>query len=200
MVFLKVADFLGPITPIELTTWLKECESVYDQEHEKRKERDLNYSLHYSEKKKFWSDVTKIKAAGSALLEPSLAKWWKAERFDFIEDGATWDDFVDALKGKALGSSWKAHALKTIYTLQQNDASLDDYLAAMADARCVLHHGGVIIDDDQYKSLLLFRASPSLSEKVFAEQGFDLIKACPKDIRTKLRHVADRSDPLSMSR
>lgn len=196
MVFLKVPDFLGPVTPIELTTWLKECESVYDQEHQKRKFGDLNCS----EKKKFWSDVTKIKAAGSALLEPNLAKWWKAERFDFLEEGATWDDFVDALKGKALGRLWKAHALKTVYTLQQNDASLDDYLAAMADARYVLHHGGVIIDDDQYKSLLLFRASPSLSEKVFAEQGFDLIKACPKDIRTKLRHVADSSSLLSTSR
>lgn len=192
----KIPDFSGPLTPLELTTWLKECESVYDKENDKRKDGDPDCS----ENTKSQSDVPKIKAAGSALLEPKLAKWWKAERSDFLEDGATWDDFVEALKGKALGRLWRAQALKTFYTLQQNNASLDDYLAAMADARYVLNHGGVVIDDGQFKSLLLFRSSPSLSEKVLAEQGFDLNKARPKDIRTKLRHAADGSDPMPTSR
>ncbi|MCJ1345989.1 hypothetical protein MMC31_004200, partial [Peltigera leucophlebia] len=196
MVSPKVPDFLGPIAPLELTTWLKGCESVYNMEKDKRKDRDPDRSKNT----KSQSDVPKIKAAGSALLAPNLAEWWKAEQSDFLKEGATWDDFVEALKGKALGHLWRAHALKTFYTLQQNDASLDDYLAAMADARYVLNHGGVVIDDEQFKSLLLFRASPSLSEKVFAEQGFDLNKARPKDIRTKLRYVADGSNPLPMSR
>ena len=192
----KVPDFSGPITPLELTTWLKECESVYDKENDNRKDGDPDCS----ENTNFPSDVPKIKAAGSALLEPSLANWWRAERSDFLEKEATWDNFVDALKCKALGRLWRAHALKTFYTLQQNDASLDDYLAAMADARYILNHGDEVIDDEQYKSLLLFRASPSLSEKVFAEQGFDWNKARPKDIRTKLRHVADENDSLPASR
>lgn len=196
MVFLKVPNFSGPVKPLELTTWLKKCESVYDKDNDKGEDGDSDSS----EETESRSDVPKIDAAGSALLEPKLAKWWKAERSDFLKEGATWDEFADALKCKALGHLWRAHALKTFYTLQQNDASLDDYFAAMADARYILNHGDVVIDDDQYKSLLLFRASPSLSQKVLAEQGFDLNKARPTDVRTGLRHAADGSDPLPTSR
>ena len=75
------------------------------------------------------------------------------ERSDFLEEEATWDDFVEALKRKALGRLWRTHALKTFYTLQQNDAGLDDYVAAMADARYILNHGDEVIDDEQHESL-----------------------------------------------
>lgn len=191
MVSLKLPKFSGPNTPLELTTWLEEYESVYDAK--------AGVSTG-SEDTQPPSDIPKIKAAGSALLESSLAKWWKAEQSEFLEEDATWDGFVDALKCRALGRSWRAHAFKTFYTLQQIGASLDDYLAAMADARYILNHGEKVIDDEQYKSLLLFRASPTLSQKVLEKQGFDLNKATPKEIRTLLRDVAGETNPLPTSR
>ena len=70
MVSPKVPDFSGPITPHELTTWLKERESVYDEEDDNEKDGDSDSS----ENPKIPSDALRIKAAGSALLELSLAK------------------------------------------------------------------------------------------------------------------------------
>lgn len=134
MAFPQVTNFSGLITPLELITSFKDCEFFYDKENEKRKDRDSDRSKNT----KVRSDIPKIKAAGFALLEPTVGKWWRVERSDFIEEGATWNGFIDAHKDKALDPLWRAYALKTIYTLQQNDASRDDYLAAMADACNVL--------------------------------------------------------------
>ena len=172
-------EFSGPLTAVVITNWLEECESIFTEQD---------------------SEIRKILLAGSALSEPSLAKWWRAERSKFHDPETSWDDFIECLKTRALGRRWRTQALKTFYSIQQDQTDVDDYLAVMADACRVLNHGDEVIDDDQFKSLLLFRASASLSQQILSERGFHLDEASSEDIRTLLRDYEGENSPPPGSR
>ena len=95
-----ISPFNGPITDMAISEWLSGCEDTFENWEDENTGKKL-------------SDHQKIHAAGNSISKAAptraLSVWWTTNRTTL--EKKKWNDFLDSVKEKALGSGWRLRAL-----------------------------------------------------------------------------------------